>query len=87
MTRLPDRDPIRAFHSIVTPDTGRRYHTVKEVQRSADLQIRLLRQAERDLIAFERRYRELTEICTLISEARALVQKRLDAFEDTSEPA
>jgi hypothetical protein len=60
---------------------------VKEVRRSADLQLSLLKQAERDLISFERRYRELADICVLISSAREMVQKRLADFEGEDKSA
>ena len=80
----PEQEPIRAFHSIVTPDQPRQYYTTREVKRSADLQISLLRQAQRDLLAFERRYRELIDICVHIKSARELVEKKLGVFEEST---
>jgi hypothetical protein len=73
----PERDFVKAFHSISVPGIGRRVYTTKEVVRSADLQINLLRQAERELLAFERRYEDLIDICDLIRRARSKVSERL----------
>jgi hypothetical protein len=76
-TDKPEEPAVRAFHSIVTPDLPRAIYTTKQVRRSADLQISLLRQAERDLLAFERRYQDLVDICDLVRMARDRVSKRL----------
>jgi hypothetical protein len=77
--KQPELGTVRAFHSIATPGEGRAYYTHKEVTRSADLQLRLLRQAERDLLAFERRYQELIDICEVVRGARKKVEDRIAA--------
>jgi hypothetical protein len=59
----------RAFLSI-RDKSGVSYRTVEDVLNSADLQQRVLAQAERDLIAFETRYKNLEDICSLIRAAR-----------------
>jgi hypothetical protein len=78
-TEKPEEPAMRAFHSIASPGVPRQIYTVKQVKRSADLQISLLRQAERELLAFERRYRDLVDICDLVRMARDRVSKRLAA--------
>jgi hypothetical protein len=55
---------------------GVSYRAVTEVMRSIDLQEALLAQAERELIAFERRYSELLDICQLLAMAREAIQRR-----------
>jgi hypothetical protein len=59
----------RAFLSI-REKTGVSYRTITDVLNSADLQQRLLAQAEKDLLAFEARYQNLEDICSLIRAAR-----------------
>lgn len=70
----------RAFLSIRSVD-GVAYHPVGEVRRSLDMQLIVLRQAERDLAAFQRRYRELSEVCAPVKEAREALQRKLAASE------
>lgn len=66
----------RAFISINDGETA--YHPVAAVQRSADLQRALLRQAQKELDAFERRYRELGDICKIVREANDAIQRRIE---------
>lgn len=72
--------PARAFVSI-TDRGGTSYRQAEEIKNSADLQVVVLRQAERDLAAFERRYRDLKELCAAIFEARQKIAARLDKLE------
>ena len=65
----------RAFLSI-NDKSGVAYRSITEVKSSADLQSALLRQAERDLDAFQRRYRELTDVCEFVAKAREKVRAR-----------
>lgn len=77
----------RAFISI-SDRGGVSYRTAADVMNSADLQAKILAQAERDLLAFETRYRELTEICALVRQARARVSaRRSTAGHDMRVPA
>ena len=71
----------RAFLSVATKD-GVAYRGFDEVKRSVELQTALLQGAKRDLDAFERRYRELMDVCQIVSKAREAVQKRLDKLEN-----
>lgn len=70
----------RAFLSIQDRD-GRSYRTVSDVMKSVDLQAKVLAAAERDLLAFERRYRSLGEICELIRGVREQIAKRANPKE------
>lgn len=69
-----------AFHSITDRD-GTAYRTNEEVKNSADLQMIVLRQAQRDLDAFTDRYRELKDICQIVQTAREKVSERLNKNE------
>lgn len=65
----------RAFLSI-SDKSGTSYRTLEEVMSSADLQSRILAQAERDLISFETRYSELQDICGIVRKAREKVASK-----------
>jgi len=62
------KDTTPAFLSIVA-DSGRRYYEPTEINRSMTLQLALLRAAQRDLAAWQRRYRMLHDICPLVAAA------------------
>lgn len=64
----------RAFMSI-REKSGTSYRGLSDILGSADLQARILAQAERDLLAWENRYKQIEDVCALIREAR----KRLSA--------
>lgn len=66
----------RAFISINDGETA--YRPLALVQRSADLQRALLRQAQKELDAFERRYRDLADICKIVREANEAIQRRIE---------
>ena len=70
----------RAFLSINDKD-GTSYRALDEVLSSADLQSKVLAAAERDLLTFEQRYRNLTDICDLIREARHQITLRRSKHE------
>ena len=70
-----DTGTARAFLSIKDGD-GTSYRAHAEVLSSADLQSRVLAAAERDLLAFEARYKELTDICALVRDLRLKVASR-----------
>ena len=71
----------RAFLSI-RDKSGVSYRTIADVLNSADLQQRLLAQAEKDLLAFEARYQNLEDICSLIRAARERLAVRRQAGQD-----
>ena len=70
-----DEDPP-AFLSISEGKAGTSYRTYKDVIDSVALQEAVLRAAERDLKAFENRYRALNDICDIVREARKKVAER-----------
>lgn len=65
----------RAFVSIREKD-GTSYRSIGDVLQSADLQSKVLAAAERDLLAFEARYRSLEDICEMIRTARTKIALR-----------
>lgn len=73
-------EPVRAFLSVSNRG-GISYRTLQDVKSSSDLQLAVLKAAERDLDAFERRYRELTDVCELVRSARSTVRKRREKVE------
>ena len=76
-----DETPRRAFLNLADKDDGHSYRTIKDVLNSADLQLRVLQAAERDLESFEERYRDLLEICELVRAAREAVKEKREAME------
>lgn len=80
-----DTEPVRAFLSVKDNGDNTSYRTVGEVRNSAHLQSLVLRQADRDLASFQARYRELADICEVISEARAKIAARRPA--ETNQPS
>lgn len=73
-------EPTRAFLSV-KDGAGVSYRTTQEVSNSVDLQLAVLKQAEADLSAFQRRYRELVDICDDVVRAREKVTARRSALE------
>jgi hypothetical protein len=67
----------RAFVNI--NDHGRSYRTVAEVLENADLQMLLMKQAERELAAFQERYDDLSDICSIVAKARSALKARIAA--------
>jgi hypothetical protein len=69
-----------AFFSV-SDKTGVSYRSNDDVKSSTDLRRAVLLQAERDLEAWERRYRLITDALKLVKSARAKVRKRREAME------
>lgn len=80
---IDNNPPQRAFISVGDSD-GRSYRAIAEVASSASLQARLAAQADRELIAFVRRFRSLTELCGEIDKLR---ERLLKATIDDQRPA
>lgn len=76
----------RAFLSI-TDKGGKSYRSLAEIMGSADLQLKVLASAERDLLSFESRYRSLNDICDLVRDAREKVAARKTEFESRASAA
>lgn len=73
--REDDEEPAPAFLSIADKG-GTSYRALQEVMDNADLQSSVLQAAERDLAAFEKRYRSLADICEIIHAAREKIAAR-----------
>lgn len=69
-----DGEPARAFVSINHGGTS--YRTIQDVQNSAELQAKLLAAADRDLEAFQHRYRMMKEICAAVGKAREVIARK-----------
>lgn len=70
-------EPPRAFLSVREAEGGGvSYRTAEEVASSRELQEAVLASAQRDLEAFERRFRQLQDVCELVREARERVVAR-----------
>jgi hypothetical protein len=79
-TEHSDTPPRRAFLSV--NDNGTSYRTVNEVLNSQHLQLAVLIAAEKELKAFESRYGELLDICSLVRDARARLRQRIEQTKD-----
>lgn len=58
-------EPKRAYISVGDAD-GVSYRSLGDVQASTQLQLIVLKQAERDLSAWRKRYRELSDLCASV---------------------
>lgn len=79
-----DAEPAPAFLSI-SDKAGTSYRSMGDILDSADLQSAVLAAAERDLAAFEKRYRQLKDICEIVSDARAKVAARRNKHESRAQ--
>lgn len=70
-----DEVPKMVYISVADK-SGVAYRTISDIQGSRDLQFIVLRQAERDLLSFERRYREISDLCDVIRLALKVVQSK-----------
>jgi hypothetical protein len=77
----PNADRQRAFISIADGE-GRAYRPLKVIQDDPQLQLLLLQQALRDLQAFQKRYRDLADVCTLVAVAERALRGRLGEQQD-----
>jgi hypothetical protein len=75
-----DQEVSRAFLSVRDPD-GVSYRTAADVAGSLDLQLAVLRQAEKDLDAWTRRYKDIQDVCVDVVAAREKVRSRREALE------
>jgi hypothetical protein len=70
-----DGRKVPAFISV-TEKSGTSYKTAAEVFDSVDLQVIVLRQAERDMLAYEKRLQQFADICIAVRTARGLIADR-----------
>lgn len=73
-------EPTRAFLSV-KDGAGVSYRAAAEVAASVELQLAVLKQAEKDLDAFQRRYAELKDVCGDVTSAREKVRARRERAE------
>jgi hypothetical protein len=73
----------RAYLSI-HDEAGTSYRSLADVRSSADLQMVVLRQAERDLAAFQQRFRQLADICADVAQIREKLAVRQRKHESRS---
>lgn len=76
-----DDGTARAFISINDGDSTA-YRPLDLIKKSADLQLALLKQADKELQAFERRYQALVEICRTVRVARDAVRRQIEKSEN-----
>jgi hypothetical protein len=67
--------PEIAFVSIYGPPGGHAYHRMDEVIDSTDLQLGILRSAQRDLNGWLKRYNSITAVCDLVHAATEQLEK------------
>lgn len=77
-------EPTRAFLSVKDGD-GTAYRTSHEVSGSVELQLAVLRQAEKDLESFQRRYRDMVDICADVESVRSKVRTQREAAESRAQ--
>lgn len=77
----PEAAPKPAFLNVKDRH-GMSYRSVAEVLNSSSLRLAVLQQAEKDLLAFEQRYRTLEEICQLVRVARDRVREAREQHEN-----
>lgn len=75
-----EHDPP-AFLSVNEGKAGISYRTLGDVMNSVTLQDAVLKAAERDLVAFEGRYRSLEDICDIVKTARERIRDRRATIE------
>ena len=84
VVRVEDEDAeggtARAYLSI-SEKNGVSYRPIEAVKKSVDLQAAVLKGAERDLRAFEMRYKDLIDICDLVRTARERITSRRNKHE------
>lgn len=77
-----DEGTAQAFISV-SDRTGTSYRRLADVKANADLQAHVLAAAERDLVAFETRYRSLMSVCAIVQQARErLIEERRKRSEE-----
>lgn len=75
-----NKEPAPAFLSIADR-SGVSYRTTDAVLNSHDLQVAVLKAAQRDLEAFEKRYRRLEDICDIVRDAKGRLADRISKHE------
>lgn len=74
-----DEADQRPAYISIHGQNGTSYRTISEVLKSEDLQRRVLVAAERDLKAFEERYKQLYRICEIVAAARERLTEEISS--------
>lgn len=69
---------VQAFVSV-SGDLQRSYRPIDVVLKSNDLRRRVLEAAQKDLDAFRKRYRDLTDVVEIVNQASETVEKKIKA--------
>jgi hypothetical protein len=77
-----EEESAPAYISITDGKAGVSYRALGEVLQSADLQRRVMVQAEKDLQSWEARYRSLQDICSIVRKARERLAHKRQPLED-----
>lgn len=76
-----------AFLSITTDDGERGYRPLKVILNNRELRRQVLANAHRDLLAWEKRYNMLVDVCNIVRSARdKLSEKMTSGMEDHTPP-
>ena len=73
----PDDPPVPAFISV-SDKGGASYRSASEIRSSAYYQHIVMKQALRDLESWQRRYRELSDVCPMVSAAAAKLRQEVE---------
>lgn len=76
-----DADKFAPAFLSISDKSGVSYRPLQVVMASTELQLAVLQRAERDLESFERRYRDLGDICDLVRVAREKASARRTSLE------
>lgn len=71
---------LQAYISV-NDKGGVSYRSLGDIKNSADLQAKVLVQAEKDLEAWTKRYRSLADVCQIIRQAQELVKRKRQRVE------
>jgi hypothetical protein len=80
LVRVEDDTAEEHPHAFISLNDGGGicYRSLGDVQRSANLQLAVMKAARRDLEAFQRRYRSLSEVCSDVSAAISKIDARIE---------
>lgn len=75
---------VPAYISI-NDKSGHSYRSIADIKGSADLQAKVLAQAEKDLEAWERRYKALSDVCEVVRQAQKMIRRKREKQEDRAQ--
>jgi hypothetical protein len=79
-------DAVPAYISV-SDARGTTYHSVGDIIKSADLQTAVMRNARRDLVAWQLRYQMLRDICDIVAKAEKRISEKLGESESAAKAA